>query len=213
MQLLDELRREHDLIDRLLGSLRTFAARLVDGAAPIADGSAIVDCLAAYAGGWHHEREEGVLFPALGAMLPLDRGPVAVMLADHHALAESLQAMRERLAAADAAGFAQLAVDYTRSLWAHIDAENSVLFPESEIQLRRQGVRELTGRATPEEVVALEARAEEWIAKYPHGDASDVIRGDGCVVCPAYGDSCRGIEREWWNDWEWEELDEHVAGA
>jgi hypothetical protein len=39
------------------------------------------------------------------------------------------------------------------------------------------------------------------------------VRGEGCVVCPSYGDTCAGIEREWWNEWEWEELSERVGGA
>ena len=212
MQLLDELRREHDLIDRLLGSLRTFAAKLGGGAA-VGDGLAILDCLQAYAGDWHHEREEGVLFPALGRFVPSDRGPIAVLLSDHHMLADALSAMRQSLVASDAAGFQRLAFDYTRALWAHIDAENSVLFPESEIQLRRNGIRELASRDVPAEVIEVVNRAERLISLYPAGDAADVIRGDGCVICPVYGDSCRGIEREWWNEWEWEELEEHVAGA
>jgi len=211
--LIDELRREHDLIDRLLGSLRTFASRFAVGSAAVSDGLAMLHCLASYAGGWHHEREEGVLFPALAKTLPADRGPIAAMLADHHSLADSLVAMRESLIANDPAAFSQLAIDYTRLLWAHIDAENSVLFPESEIQLRRNGIRQLEVPETPDEIVAVAKRAEELISRYPGTDAADVIRGDGCVMCPVYGDTCRGIEREWWNDWEWEELEEHVANA
>lgn len=213
MQLLDELRREHDLIDRLLGSLRTFAAKLAGSGASAADGFAILDCLQAYAGDWHHEREEGVLFPALARFVPSDRGPIAVLLSDHHALAGALAAMRASLAAGDAETFARLVREYTSALWAHIDAENSVLFPESAIQLRRNGIRELASRETPAAIVDVMRRAEKLIGRYPAGDAADVVRGDGCVVCPVYGETCSGIEREWWNEWEWEELEEHVAGA
>ena len=213
MQLLDELRREHDLIDRLLGSLRTFAAKLGGSGAAVNDGIAILDCLQAYAGDWHHEREEGVLFPALARFVPSDRGPIAVLLSDHHALAGSLAAMRVSLTDGDAEAFQRLVVEYTSALWAHIDAENSVLFPESEIQLRRNGIRELASRDTPAAIGDLVRRAEELIRRHPAGDAADVIRGEGCVICPVYGENCNGIEREWWNEWEWEELEEHVAGA
>ena len=213
MQLLDDLRREHDLIDCLLSSLRSFAAKLVDGAAPSADGVAIIECLESYAGGWHHEREEHVLFDALATILPADRGPIAVMLADHHALAKSLASMRAALAADDASAFETLTSDYTRMLWAHIDVENSVLFPESEIQLRRSGIRELPSLPPPEATNGIVERAQELIAKYPGADAADVIRGEGCVMCPSYGDTCSGLEREWWNEWQWEELDEHVASS
>ena len=213
MQLLDELRREHELIERLVLSLRAFAAHLTAGTAPVDDGFAILDCLASYVGGWHHEREEDVLFDALAKTLPSDRGPIAVMLSDHGALGESLSAMRTALTADDPDAFMRLAFDYSRALWAHIDAENSVLFPESEIRLRRSGIGELASDEAPAEIIGVVERANALIARYPGGDSSDVIRGEGCVMCPAYGDACSGLEREWWNEWEWEELDEHVAGA
>ena len=42
-----------------------------------------------FAGAFHHEREEVVLFPALirDAGLPADRGPIAVILDDHRRMA------------------------------------------------------------------------------------------------------------------------------
>ena len=198
MQLLNELRREHDLIDRLLGSLLTVPHG--------ADALEIVEIFEAYAAGWHHQREEEVLFAALAEILPADRGPIAVLLADHRNMAASLAAMR---ATAHTEAFAQHARAYARALWPHIDVENSVLFPESELKLRR----ELPLGETPAEVRALEARAEALIARYPPRGDADVVRGEGCVVCPSYGDTCGGIEREWWNEWEWEELSERVASA
>lgn len=197
VQLLDELRREHDVIDRLLGALLAVPAG--------ADALAMIEIFERYAGGWHHEREEGVLFPALPG-----GAPIATLTNDHRAMAATLQAMRASIG--DAAAFAKHVNAYARALWPHIDAENSVLFPESEIQLKRSGVRELPAGDVPAEVRELEARAEELIARYP-ARAVDVVRGEGCVVCPSYGDACSGIEREWWNEWEWEELDERVAGA
>ncbi|HEV2721363.1 MAG TPA: hemerythrin domain-containing protein [Thermoanaerobaculia bacterium] len=202
MRLLDELRREHDLIDRLLGSLLTVPHG--------ADALEIVEIFEAYAAGWHHEREETVLFAALAEILPADRGPIAVLLADHRAMAESLAVMR---ATAHTGAFAQHARAYARALWPHIDAENSVLFPESEMQLRRNGIRELSAGDTPAAVREMEAHAEALIARYPPRGDADVVRGEGCVVCPSYGDACAGIEREWWNEWEWEELSERVAST
>jgi hypothetical protein len=32
------------------------------------------------------------------------------------------------------------------------------------------------------------------------------VRGDGCVICPSYGVTCEGLEREWWNAHEWDEF-------
>ena len=209
MQLLDELRREHDLIERVLGSLRTYASA---PDAPVEDGLAFLEFLATYAH-WHHQREEGVLFPALTgeAMLPAHRGPLAVIVDEHEVLSKKLAAMREALS--DRELFGRLAGDYARTLWLHIDVENSVLFPESEQQLRRNGVRELPV-AEMSEAVREAARSGEALAdRYPPTPDPDAIRGEGCVVCTAYGETCRGLEREWWNDWQWEELDEHVAAS
>ena len=29
-----------------------------------------------------------------------------------------------------------------------------------------------------------------------------------CVVCPSYGLSCEGLEREWWTEQEWDDFRE-----
>jgi hypothetical protein len=39
------------------------------------------------------------------------------------------------------------------------------------------------------------------------------MRGDGCVFCPAFTTSCRGVEHEWWNEWEWEEFEDHLPSG
>ena len=211
MLLLEDLRREHVRIDAVLGSLRTWADRLVSGDAPLSDRDLFLNFFSVYAGTFHHEREEELLFPALAreATLPADRGPIAVLLDDHARMAKVL----DRLAAsAGTDEVRRLCIEYSHALWMHIDVENSVFFPESEHQLRRNGVYELEARsATPEEAAAA-AAGDVLIALYPPLP-SDAIRGDGCVMCHAYGDTCRGLEREWWNEWEWEEMSEHVAAS
>lgn len=209
MKLVDELRREHDLIERVLGSLRSYAAH---HDAPVEDGLAFLEFLGTYAH-WHHEREEGVLFPALEAeaMLPRDRGPIAVIEHEHVQLAAQLAAMKTALR--DRETFQRLATDYARALWLHIDVENSVLLPESEDQLRRAGIHELPVTEPPAEVTAAAEAGLALTLRYPPADDPEAIRGEGCVICSAFGDTCRGLEREWWNDWRWEELDEHVAAS
>ena len=47
----------------------------------------------------------------------------------------------------------------------------------------------------------------------PPLDDVTIPRGDGCVCCPAFTGACRGLEQEWWNEWEWEELENHVAAS
>src|SRR5438270_4364129 len=127
MRLIDDLRAEHELIERAAGSLWSFAklpARDPD------DAAAFLRFFQLYAGRYHHAREEDLLFPALVATeVPADRGPLKVLLDAHRSMEAMLAAGK----------FEQ----YARALLHHIDAENSVLFPESEIRLRN---RELPAR-------------------------------------------------------------------
>ena len=215
MELLDDLRLDHDLIDRVLGSLRTYARSLATGRAPIAEASLFLQFFETYAGRWHHENEEGILFRTLvaEAMLPASRGPLAVLLEAHESFGATLAAMRHAAAEGDVARFERLAVEYSEALWNHIDAENSVLFPESERHLRRAGVSEVKSPAMPADVADIAAAALALTETYPPADVTDALRGEGCALCPAYGPKCSGIEREWWNEWDWEELEEHVAAS
>jgi hemerythrin-like domain-containing protein len=199
MRLIDDLRAEHVLIEQAVGSLWTFASQ---GAADAADAAAFLRFFKLYAGRWHHAREEDVLFPALVATeVPGDRGPLKVLLDAHAAMATML----------DAGITAQSAARYGKALLHHIDAENSVLFPESEIRLRGKG--ELTCREPDAEESAARAEGERLVAKYPPSELPDLFRGEGCVACAAYGSGCDGIEREWWSELEWEDALERMGNG
>jgi hypothetical protein len=39
------------------------------------------------------------------------------------------------------------------------------------------------------------------------------LRATEGVFCPAYVDTCRGLEHEWWNEWEWEEFEGHLPSG
>jgi hemerythrin-like domain-containing protein len=217
MQLIDELVAEHDLIDHVLGSLRAFVeARILGGADP-EDGFRFTRFFQLFAGQFHHAREEDILFAALveKAELPAERGPLAVMIADHAHLEGLMEQLTPLLGLstldqATSTQLRSLAVTYSHALWHHIDAENSVLLPESVERLRRHHITELPVR--PLTVEELEARSwgEQLLKKYlPNWDA-EALRGDGCAVCPAFGNTCLGLEREWWNEWEWEEFEDNM---
>jgi hemerythrin-like domain-containing protein len=201
MLLLDHLRAEHELIERAVGSLQTFAAAPGRSAA---DGEGYLRFFRLYAGRYHHAREEDSLFPALvrDTAAPADRGPLKMLLQAHHSMAHIL----ERMALAQGAELATLAARYGSALLHHIDAENSVLFPEAETRLGRAGVRELPDRAPDAEEAAARDAMEALVAKYPPREIPDLIRGDGCVSCEAYGEGCDGVEREWWTELEWEDV-------
>jgi hemerythrin-like domain-containing protein len=217
VRLLDDLKAEHDLIEKVLGSLRTFVDLRLQGAGDATDATGFVAFFRGYAAGYHHAREEDVLFPALvkDAELPEDTGPVPALLAQHRAMAQTLGELAPLLGA-DLSGarerdrMVELAMRYSRALWAHIDAENSVMLPESEKRLRRVGVLELDGRApTLEEAAAREA-GERLVERYPPSYDPGAVRGEGCVVCASFGVDCDGVEREWWNEFEWEEFPDHL---
>lgn len=215
MQLLDELTAEHHLIDRVLGSLRTFVNARMQGTADPMDGLRFVRFFRLYAGHYHHAREEDILFSALveKAELPVDRGPIKVMTTDHAYLASLLDQLEPLLGMAkldpESSQRAQnLAKAYSHALWHHIDAENSVLFPESATRFRRAHILELPTRPPTEAEREACSCGEQLVEKYLPIRDMEVYRGDGCVHCPAFGNPCRGLEREWWNEWEWEEFED-----
>ena len=212
MQLIDDLRREHDLIDQVLGSLRAFVtARLADQGEP-ADGARFLAFFRRYAGDFHHDKEEAVLFQALAtqAELPADRGPLSALTGEHRRMTGLLEAMAGLLdgplaTEGERVRLQALAVDYSHALWRHMDAENSVLFPEGEERLRRGHVRDLPSRPmNPAERAAFED-APALLAAYPPLADPQAPRGDGCVNCASFGTTCDGLEAEWWSDLEWED--------
>lgn len=214
MKLIEELVAEHRLIEKVAGSFVTFAgARVLDASVP-ARGADYLRFFRAFAD-LHHAREEHVLFEALVSELdlPRDRGPLAVMNGDHARFAALLGKLDGLVAREDEAArshCATLAKAYAYGLWKHIDAEDSVLFPEAERRLERAGVRELAAPADPA-AEAVRALGVELTRTWEPASDHDALRGDGCIMCPAYGATCRGLEREWWSKLEWEEFGERMA--
>jgi hemerythrin-like domain-containing protein len=204
MQLLDEIAEEHRLIDRVAGSLIRFAEWATDGSVNASDVADFARFFTTFVTGYHHEREEHVLFPALVnyAEVPGDRGPLAVIEAEHRAAAGLVDELAAR--ADDGGRPAEVARRLAHHLWEHVDKEDSVLLPEAEKRLVRGGVTRLEGR--PPTTVESEARdlGKRLIERLPPLDDPEAVRGDGCVACSAFTETCRGIEKEWWNTWETE---------
>ncbi len=223
MKLTDDLAAEHELIERVAGALLTYVTRRLAGPATVDDAARFFRFFRVYVGRYHHDREETVLFPALteGLGLPADRGPVAALLLQHHELAACLDALEPLLsdargdpaASRDAsrAPIDRLARSYVHGLWQHIDAENSVLFPESATRLRKAGLFALPSRPPTADEAAARDDGELLTRDYPPTDDPTAMRGDGCVCCPSYGTTCDGLERTWWSASEWEELDDHLG--
>ncbi len=213
MQLIDTFQDEHALIDQVLGSLRAYVERLGGGAANPDDGGRFAAFFTEFAGHFHHDREERVLFAALvtQAELPGDRGPVHALTQEHAEMARWLGEMtplleRRPQSEDDRVRLRALAVRYSEALWRHIDAENSVLYPEGAERLRRCNVRELPDRPMSEAEKAAREDAQALLARYPPVAGDALTRGEGCFMCRAHGETCKGLEAEWWTELEWEEF-------
>jgi len=218
MQLIEDLLLEHKLIERVVGSLRAFVTARLAGQGDHLDGPRYMAFFRRYAGDFHHDKEEQVFLRALvdQAEIPEERGPVAAITGQHRHMAGLLDALQPLLAAprhseAEQARLKALAVDYSHSLWRHIDAENSVLFPEGQERLRRFHILELPSRPMIEAEQQAREGALALLATYPPEYDPEVHRGDGCVACPSYGTTCDGLEQEWWTDLEWEDMHDRMS--
>jgi len=85
MLLLDELGQEHRLVDEVAGSLVRFSQKAAAGDIEPSDVADFVRFFRVFVAGFHHQREEETLFPALvdRAEVPKDRGPLPAIAADH----------------------------------------------------------------------------------------------------------------------------------
>ena len=158
---IEVLMNEHRLIERVLGSLETFASQVEEGLAPgrptLAEYGAF---FREFADACHHGKEEDILFRRMTERgFPRESGPVAVMLYEHQlgrshvsALVETGQGVGQ-LTAGEARVVLENAGAFIPLLRAHIQKEDRILYP--------MAVRLLAGPemdAMGSEFVAFEAR-------------------------------------------------------
>ena len=137
MQATDILSSEHRVIERAIAALTTAADRLEAGQ-PVRP-AFFLDAarfITNFADGWHHAKEEGALFEAMAqGGMPLDDGPVGMMMFEHERAREltaSLRQATEHWQAGDA-DMIDTVVEYARGyaelLTQHIYKEDNILFP------------------------------------------------------------------------------------
>lgn len=187
MQATDILMSEHRVIERVITSLETAAARLERGEnVPPGFFLDAAGFVTGFADGCHHKKEEGVFFPTLVANgLPQRTGPIAVMLAEHEQGRVYIRGLREAALSLEALGpaagpaAARQAVvanaqGYARLLRAHIAKEDGVLFPMAAevIPAAKQAAvveefgrveHEETGEGVHEKYLALADRLEQEV--------------------------------------------------
>lgn len=132
----ETLSADHRIIERMLDALELAARRLHKGE-PVRPQVFLeaAQFIAGFADGCHHRKEEGALFPAMGAAgFPTQGGPIAVMLSEHEqgrAYTRAMRAAAEELAAGNAAMAGKVidnAFGYVSLLRQHIMKEDNILF-------------------------------------------------------------------------------------
>jgi hemerythrin-like domain-containing protein len=200
MRLVEEIGREHRLIEEVAGSLRRWADRGADHPSAAADKANLVRFLRVFVVSYHFGNEEA-LFDALveHGEIPGHRGPLAILRREHEEAARAVDRF-ESLGAGEPAS--ALAVEIAAELWQHMDKEDSVLLPEAERRLIDGGVRDVRIPPAPADIEEIRQLGHDLVGRLPPMDDPDLIRGDGCIACAAFGSECHGIESEWWSDWE-----------
>ena len=150
--LISSLVAEHDHIQRVLVGLHDFAAfHAHDHPDARAVLGQFVTYLREYVDGWHHHKEEDLLFVAMErAGFSHASGPLACMYLDHGSGREHVALLAElagtggRLDEEELAILGRVALGYIRLLTGHIVKENEMLYPMAlrRIQIGRASCRE-----------------------------------------------------------------------
>lgn len=135
----EDLRTEHegvlfglDILEKMADAIRRI------GSVDVHDAEEMVNFFRLFADKCHHGKEEGLMFPAMEkAGIPNEGGPIGQMLAEHN---QGRQYIAEMKASTEggtlqAERFAEAATSYIQLMRAHIDKENSVLFPAGDRML------------------------------------------------------------------------------
>jgi hemerythrin-like domain-containing protein len=131
---------EHLIIERVLTALQTAATRISAGE-QVRPAFFINVALfnKNFTDGCHHKKEEGVLFKAMHAAgVPVQGGPIGVMLAEHEKGREFTREMREAAEKWEksdqtaAWAVTQNSLGYVKLLRQHIYKENNILFPTAD---------------------------------------------------------------------------------
>ncbi len=132
MQSVNYLMKEHRLIERGLDLLEKSVA-LIEANQSLPEGFVqwVPDFFMNFADGCHHAKEEDVFFPALKENgIPVEGGPIGVMLYEHELGRDCNRRMREAGESNPFNGsqFSDAAVEFIPLLRQHIFKEDNVLF-------------------------------------------------------------------------------------
>jgi len=132
----DFLIAEHEMIERAMSVLETNLDKIESGSHDLMQMQRAIDFLLEFGDKIHNRKEEGYLFPLMQERgIPIEGGPLGVMLMEHDAerrLLQNMTAQVETLADADPeviAKFKKDGLEYLVIRAEHIWKENDILYP------------------------------------------------------------------------------------
>jgi len=140
MKATDYLMKEHRLIERGIAALEAGTLKLEAGV-DVRPGFFLdaTDFVRDFADGCHHKKEEDILFITMaGKGVPVQGGPIGVMLAEHEQgrmYNRGIKSGVEKLQAGDPSGQVEIIQNgrgYAALLRQHIAKEDGILFPMAE---------------------------------------------------------------------------------
>lgn len=133
----DYLIAEHELIERSMAALRNCLEQIeLDETIDMVKLGRSIDFLLQFGGKIHNKKEEELLFPLMGQKgIPVEGGPLGVMLMEHDAERKLLGKMSsvlpnfDELSFEERIGFKEEGLEYLKVRAEHIWKENDVLYP------------------------------------------------------------------------------------
>lgn len=140
MKAIEDLKREHRVIELVLTGLEHIARRAeAERRVDRERADKALEILRNFADRCHHGKEERHLFRLMEERgVPRESGPIGVMLTEHEQGRAHVRALLESVAEAAAGAeqavgsFAEQAADYVALLRQHIQKEDNVLYPMAE---------------------------------------------------------------------------------
>lgn len=142
-----DLIHEHEAILFALKVMEEISRRVESGKdVPIKDITDLIDFIKLFADKCHHGKEEGFLFPAMEeAGIQKQNGPIGAMLQEHESGREFIKKMQSAVSGTsiNKDEFVKSAKGYISLLRAHIEKENTVLFPVGDVKISPARQKEL----------------------------------------------------------------------
>jgi len=139
------LRKDHDLIEKVIAAMQTTVSLLKDGKkVPESILLPTIDFAKNFTNVCHHGKEEDTLFPALGKVgIPTNMGPIRMMIMEHETtkkIAEKIEEFAKTyLDVGDPSNLIEGMELYIEHVKAHLWKENNRLFMMADVRLQAYG--------------------------------------------------------------------------